>query len=93
MKYLSDSCKRIIERRLALLGNTSSGVPVYAVYADYRSTCQNKYPYYVLACSRKEAKARFNSKFSWLKIFKCEPVDYNKAVQVVQDIEHNCIMS
>lgn len=92
MEYLSDAYKRMVEHRLALLSDMSSGVSVYAVYADYRAQNANERPYYVLARSSKEAKVRFNRKFSWLKIFKCEPLDYHKAVQAVLDVEHNIVI-
>ena len=92
MEYLSDAYKRMIEHRLALLNDMSSGVSVYAVYADYHPSLTTDRPYYVMARSRKEAKVRFNRKFSWLKVFKCEPLDYHKAVQAVLDVEHNIVI-
>lgn len=92
MEYISDAYKRMVEHRLELLNDMNSGVAVYAVYADYRPTLSNERPYYVMARSNKEAKVRFNQKFSWLKIFKCEPLDYHKAVQAVLDVEHNIVI-
>lgn len=50
---------------------------LYAVYADYRKNNEHRYPYYVRADSVRDAKAKFQSRISWLTILKIELVTDN----------------
>lgn len=84
----SESYKRIIAYHLNLLSDSSTGVSLYKITADYRKNNPNKLNYYVLGRSIKEAKQRFKNRISWLEIYGCEVCDADSAKNIVSNPIH-----
>lgn len=84
----SESRKREITHHLNLLSDTSTGINLYKVTADYRKNNPNKPNYYILARSIKEAKQRFKTRISWLDIYSCEVCDNETAKDIVSNPIH-----
>ena len=79
----SESWKRKIAHHLNLLSDSSTGVSLYKITADYERKKQNKPSYYVLGKSAKEAKQKFKNCISWLEIYGCEVCDNEIAKAIV----------
>ncbi len=84
----SEDWKRRIAHYLNLLSDSSTGISLYKVTADYRKNNLSKPNYYVLGKSIKEAKQRFKNHISGLDIYGCEVCDDETAKDIVSNPIH-----
>ena len=87
----SDFYKKKIAYQLKLISDSSTGVKLYKVTADYRKNNPNKSDYYVLGKSSKEAKQRFKSHpaYSHLDIYDIEVCENSLAKEIISEpIKH-----
>lgn len=64
---------------------TNTKIRMYKITADYRPNNPSKPCYYVYGRSKKEAKERFSSLISWLKVYNVELVEEAMAEKVVSE--------
>jgi len=57
---------------------------LYVITADYRPNNPNKPKYYIFADSKKEAREKFSSVISWLKIYTVDLVDKDTANEIIR---------
>lgn len=58
---------------------------LFEISADYRPQNPNRPVYYVLANCRREAKKKFNSIISWLKVYSVAEVDKDVAKEILDN--------
>ena len=58
---------------------------LYAVTADYRPNNPNKPIYYIYAESPREAKQKFQSIVTWLKVYDVVELDKGEADKIIAD--------
>ena len=64
---------------------------LYKLTADYRPNNPNKPVYYQFANSKKEAIKKWEDRFTWLKVYTCEPLDDETAADIVAHPELHII--
>ena len=66
---------------------------LYRIIADYRPNNPVKPKYYVIAYSKQEAKKKFQSLISWLKIYEIEEVTKDEDItEIISNPRHYIII-